>query len=291
MPTKPVSGNEQAPMLSRFSQKISNALIFLTLLVLSISNLYPFFYMFLNSVKSRTDYYINPFSMWGLKLTWENYSTMVSQFKILSLFGNSFYISFFSIVLLLCFGIVASYAFAKLKFKGKNVIYLGVLSTMFIPVQATIIPLYVFFSRIHLVNTYWSVVFVYVGMFLPEVILLMTSTFRGIPDDLIEVAKLDGAGFFDIVRYVIIPLGRSAIILCVIFYFIVTWNDLFTPMILLQSMDRRTVMVALAALLGRYSGDPTFQFAGLVLASIPAILVYAVFQQYIIKGLSAGSTK
>ena len=138
MPTKPVSGNEQARMLNRFSQKISNALIFLTLLVLSISNLYPFFYMFLNSVKSRTDYYINPFSMWGLKLTWENYSTMVSQFKILNLFGNSFYISFFSIVLLLCFGIVASYAFAKLKFKGKNVIYLGVLSTMFIPVQATI---------------------------------------------------------------------------------------------------------------------------------------------------------
>ena len=70
-----------------------------------------------------------------------------------------------------------------------------------------------------------------------------------------------------------------------------TWNDLFTPMILLQSMDKRTVMVALAALLSRYSGDPTFQFAGLVLASIPAILVYAIFQRYIISGLTAGSIK
>ncbi len=278
-------------MLNRFSQRLSNVLIFLLLLGLSVSNLYPFFFMFLNSVKSRTDYYINPFSLWGLKLTWDNYSTMVSQFKILNLFGNSLYISFFSILLLLGFGIVASYAFAKLRFAGKNVIYLLVLSTMFIPVQATIVPLYVLFSNVHLVNSYWSVVFMYVSMFLPEVILLMTSTFRGIPDDLIEVAKLDGAGFFDIVRYVIIPLGRSAIILCVIFYFIVTWNDLFTPMILLQSTDKRTVMVALAALLGRYSGDPTYQFAGLVLASIPAILVYAIFQRYIIKGISAGSTK
>ena len=278
-------------MLSRFSQKLSSLLIFVVLLGLSISNLYPFFYMFLNSIKSRTDYYINPFSMWGLKLTWDNYVTMISQFRILSLFGNSFYISLFSIILLLCFGIVASYAFAKLRFKGKNIIYLGVLSTMFIPVQATIIPLYVLFSRMHLVNTYWSVVFMYVGMFLPEVILLMTSTFRGSPDDLIEVAKLDGAGFFEILRYVIVPMGRSGIVLCIIFYFIVTWNDLFTPMILLQSMDKRTVMVALAALLGRYSGDPTFQFAGLVLASLPAILVYAIFQQYIIKGISAGSTK
>lgn len=278
-------------MLTRFNQKLANFLIFAVLLVLSISNLYPLFFMFVNSIKSRTDYFINPFSIGGLKLTWDNYITMISQFKILGLFKNSFFISFFTIILLLGLGIVASYAFAKIKFRGKDVLYLLILSTMFIPVQATIIPLYVMFSKIHLVNTYWSVVFIYVGMFIPEVILLMTSGFRGIPDELIEAAKLDGAGYLDILRYVIVPMGRPAIILCVIFYFIVTWNDLFTPMILLQSMDKRTVMVALAALLSRYSGDPTYQFAGLVLASIPAILVYAVFQRYIIKGIAMGSTK
>ena len=278
-------------MLSKFNQKLSAVLIFLVLLVLSISNLYPLFYMYMNSIKSRTDYFINPFSVWDLKLTWDNYLTMISQFKIFNLFKNSFIISFFTIILLLSIGVVASYAFSKLNFKGKNIIYLLVISTMFIPVQATIIPLYVFFSGLHLVNTYWSVIFIYVGMFIPEVILLMTSGFRGIPDELIEAAKLDGAGYFDILRYVIVPMGRPAIILCVIFYYIVTWNDLFTPMILLQSMDRRTVMVALAALLSRYSGDPTFQFAGLVLASIPAILVYAIFQRYIIMGISLGSTK
>jgi len=278
-------------MLSNFNRKLSNLLIFLLLLGLSISNLYPLFYMFMNSIKSRTDYYVDPFSVFGLELTWDNYLTMISQFKIFNLFKNSFIISFLTILLLLSVGIVASYAFAKLNFKGKNVIYLLVISTMFIPVQATIIPMYLFFSKIHLVNTYWSVIFMYVGMFIPEVILLMTSGFRGIPDELIEAAKLDGAGYFDVIRYVIIPMGRPAILLSVIFYFIVTWNDLFTPMILLQSMDKRTVMVALAALLSRYSGDPTFQFAGLVLASIPAILVYAFFQRFIIKGISLGSTK
>lgn len=278
-------------MLSKFNQKLSSLLIFITLLVLSISNLYPLFYMFMNSIKSRTDYFINPFSVWNLQLTWENYITMISQFKILNLFKNSFIISFFSIIILLCLGTFASYAFAKLDFRGKDIIYLLVISTMFIPVQATIVPLYVMFARIHLVNTYLSVILMYVGMFIPEVILLMTSTFRGIPDELLEAARLDGAGYFDLIRYVIVPMGKPAIILCVIFYFIVTWNDLFTPMILLQSMDRRTVMVALAALISRYSGDPTFQFAGLVLASIPAILVYAIFQRYILKGISLGATK
>jgi len=278
-------------MLSKFNQKLTNILIFLGLLVLSISNLYPLFYLFMNSVKSRTDYLSNPFSVWGLKLTWDNYVTMISQFKILTLFRNSFIISFLTIILLLSIGIVASYAFAKLNFRGRNIVYLLVIATMFIPVQATIIPLYVFFSRLHIVNSYWSVIFIYVGIFIPEVVLLMTSGFRGIPDELIEAAKLDGAGYFSILRYVIIPMGMPAIILCIIFYFIVTWNDLFTPMILLQSMDKRTVMVALSGIATRYAGDPTFQFAGLVLASIPAILVYAVFQRYIIKGISMGATK
>jgi ABC-type glycerol-3-phosphate transport system permease component len=278
-------------MLSKFNQRLSNILIFLGLLALSISNLYPLFYMFMNSIKSRTEYLKNPFSVWGTKLTWENYQTMISQFKILTLFKNSFFISFFTIVLLLGIGIVASYAFAKINFKGKNIIYLLVIATMFIPVQATIIPLYVFFSKLHLVNNAWSVIFIYVGMFIPEVILLMTSGFRGIPDELIEAAKLDGAGYFAVLRYVIVPMGKPAIILCIIFYFIVTWNDLFTPMILLQSMDKRTVMAALAGLATRYAGDPTFQFAGLVLATIPAILVYAFFQRFIIKGISLGASK
>jgi raffinose/stachyose/melibiose transport system permease protein len=278
-------------MLAKINQRLSAWLVFLVLVGLVISNLYPFFFMVLNSIKSRTEYFISPFSVWGLDLTWDNYKTMISQFRILDLFRNSFYISFFTIILLLCIGIVASYAFAKLRFRGKDLIYLLIISTMFIPVQATIIPLYVMFSKIRLVNTGWSVIFVYVGMFIPEVILLMTSGFRGIPDELIEAAKLDGAGYFAVIRYIIIPMGRPAIILCIIFYFIVTWNDLFTPLILLQSMDKRTVMVALASLMSRYSGDPTFQFAGLVLASIPAILVYAVFQTYIVKGISLGATK
>ena len=248
--------------------------------------------MFLNSLRSRTDYLKNPFGLPDLsKLEWNNYVTMVSQFKILNLFKNTLIISVFTLILLLAFGIVASYAFAKLKFRGKGFIYILIISSMFVPVQVTIIPIYLMFSKIHLVNTYWSVILTYLGMFLSEAILLMTAAFRGIPDEIIEAAELDGAGYFDTLRYVIVPMGRPAIILCIIYYFIVTWNDLFTPMILLTDMDSRTVMVALASLISRYSGDPTLQFAGLFLAAIPAILVYAFFQKYIIKGIGEGSTR
>jgi raffinose/stachyose/melibiose transport system permease protein len=278
--------------MSRINTSLTRIVIFATLLVLSVSNLYPLLFMLLNSFKSRAAYQTSPFGLPDLRqLAWGNYVTMISQFKILNLFKNTLIISVFTILFLLIFGIIASYAFAKLNFMGKDILYFLIISSMFVPVQVTIIPIYMLFSRIHLVNTYWAVILTYLGMFLSETILLMTSAFRGIPDEMIEAAELDGAGYFDTLRYVIVPMGSPAIILCLIYYFIVTWNDLFTPMILLTDMDLRTVMVALASLISRYSGDPTLQFAGLVLAAIPAILVYAIFQNYIIKGIGEGSTR
>jgi len=272
-------------------KRVVPSLIFLILLLFSISFLYPVFFMINNSLKSSTAYLKSPFSLASGNLAWDNYATMISQFQIFDLFKNSFLISVFTIIFLLIIGIVASYAFAKLKFKGHNIVFILTISTMFIPAQVTMIPLYMLFSKIHLVDTYWSVILSYLGIFLPEVILLLTATFRGIPDEIIEAAKVDGAGYFNMLRYIIVPMGRAGIMLCIIFYFIVTWNDLFIPMVFLQNMKLRTVMVALSALASRYRGDPTFQFAGLVLAAIPAILVYAFFQQYIIKGLSAGAIK
>jgi ABC-type glycerol-3-phosphate transport system permease component len=170
-------------------------------------------------------------------------------------------------------------------------LYLAVLVTMFIPSQVTIIPLYVLFSKMGLVSTYWSVVLSYVALFLPECILLMTANFRGIIDELLEAAEIDGCSYFQKVWNVVLPMGRAAVFLAIIFYFITAWNDLFTPMIFLQKMDKRTVMVALATLMGRYTGAPTLQFAGLLLSAVPALAVYIVFQRQIIRGLSVGAIK
>lgn len=261
------------------------------LAILTVSFLYPLYYMLINSLKTRTDFFANQFNLPRAPFQFVNYSTMISQFKILSLFRNSFFVSSFTVVGLLVIGTFASYVFAKFRFKGREAIYVAVLATMFIPSQVTIIPLYVLFSRIGLVNTYWSVVFAYLALFLPECILLMTANFRGIIDELLEAAEIDGCGYVQKVWNVVLPMGRAAIFLSIIFYFIMSWNDLFTPMIFLQSMEKRTVMVALAALMGRYTGAPTLQFAGLLLSAVPALVVYVVFQKNIIKGLSLGAIK
>jgi len=271
--------------------KLRGILVFLLLAVLTVTFLYPLYFMAINSLKTRTDYFTNQFSLPTAPLQFVNYATMISQFRILNLFKNSFIVSSLTVLGLLIVGTFASYIFAKYEFKGRGVIYVAVLMTMFIPSQVTIIPLYVLFSKIGLVSTYWSVVLAYLALFLPEAILLMTANFRPIIDELLEAAEIDGCSYLQKVWNVVIPMGRAAIFLSIIFYFIMSWNDLFTPMIFLQSMDKRTVMVALAALMGRYTGAPTLQFAGLLLSALPALVVYIIFQRHIIRGLSLGAIK
>jgi ABC-type glycerol-3-phosphate transport system permease component len=259
--------------------------------ILTLTFLYPLFYMLINSLKERTAYFTNPFGLPAAPLAWENYATMISQFQILNLFKNSLFVSVGTVAILLVVCTFASYVFAKYRFRGRGAVYLAVIATMFIPSQVTIIPVYVLFSKLGLVNTYWSVILSYVALFLPEAILLMTANFRGIIDELLEAAEMDGCGYFQRIWNVVVPMGRAAVFLSIIFYFITAWNDLFTPMIFLQSMDKRTVMVALAALMGRYTGAPTLQFAGLLLSAVPALIVYIIFQRQIIRGLSVGAIK
>lgn len=266
-------------------------LIFLVLFTLTVSFLYPLYFMLINSLKSRNDYFKSPFTLPAGKAEILNYQSMISQLKIFSLFRNSFIVSAGTVAVLLVIGVFASHVFAKMKFKGQRAIYLGVIMTMFIPSQVTIIPLYVLFSKIGLVGTYWAVILSYVALFIPETILLMTANFKAIINELLEAAQIDGCTYLQKIWHVTVPMGKAAVFLSIIFYFIMSWNDLFTPMILLQSMQKRTVMVALAGLMGRFSGSPTLQFAGLLLSAIPALFIYIIFQRNIIKGLTMGAIK
>jgi len=261
------------------------------LAVLCLTFIYPLAFMLFNSLKTRSDYFVSPFTLPRAPLQFSNYASMISQFRIFTLFLNSFIVAAGTVVILLAVAVFASTIFAKYRFRGRQALYLAVLATMFIPSQVTIIPVYVLFSRLGMVNRYWSVIFSYVALFLPEAILLTTAGFRTIIDELLEAAEIDGCGYLARIRHVMVPMGRASLFLLIIFYFVTAWNDLFTPMIFLQSMNKRTVMVALAALMGRYQGTPTLQFAGLLMSAIPALLIYAVFQRQIIRGLSMGAIK
>ena len=272
--------------------RIGRVLIFLVLFILAVSFVYPILFMFINSLKTLKEYYYSPFTLPDLSnLQWSNFGNMISQFKILGLLRNSFIVSLFTVVGLIGLGTLASYAFAKIKFPGSRALYLSFLVTLFVPAQVTMIPMYINFAKVGLVNNWLGVVIANWAMFLPETIMLMTANFKGIPDEIIEAATIDGCSFFGRLWNVVIPMGWPAISLTIIFFFINSWNDLFTPMIMLKSMDKRTVMVALNSLVGQFTGNPPYQFAGLVLAALPALLVYIFLQKSIVNGMSMGAIK
>ena len=271
--------------------RAGRVLIFLVLTLLALTFLYPLFFMLANSLKTLGGYYRDPFGLPREALEWNNFFIMIRQFKIFKLFGNTLIVSFFTVLGLILFGVPASYAFSKVRFFGGDAIYFAILATLFIPAQVTIIPMYVTFAKLKMVDSFFGVVVANWAAYLPETIMLMTAMFKSIPDALLEAASIDGAGYLKRLTNIMVPLGRPAISLTVIIFFINSWNDLFTPMILLKSAEKRTVIVALSTLVGRYSGDPPFQYAGLLLSAIPALLVYVLFQKRIIDGMSMGAVK
>ena len=187
--------------------------------------------------------------------------------------------------------VFASYAFSRLRFKGRSAVYMLVIATMFVPAQVTMIPMYHMFSKMHLINTFSGVILCNIVGGLPGAVLLLTANFRGIPKELIEAAKIDGAGYFKVIRHVILPMGKATIAINVILSFVSQCNDLFTPMILLQELDKRTVMVALSSIMSKTSGDQAFQLTGLLLSVIPPLVLYICLQKYLVKGLTVGAIK
>ncbi len=270
--------------------RLSSILIFLVFLLLSISFLFPFYYMFINAFKSTSEYFKSTFKL-PAHFDWINFSTMISQFKIHINMLNSLFISASTVLLATLLGLPAAYVFAKRPFKGSGVVYLIIIFSMFMPSQVTLIPLYFLYSRLNMINTPYAVIICFLAASMPSTIMLLTAYFKGIPNELCEAAIIDGCGFFGIIRFVIFPMGKPALAVNATFVFLRSWNDFLTPLVLLTKKETQTVVVALSALVSRYHSDPPYQMAGLAIATIPAILMYLFFQKYLVEGINAGSGK
>lgn len=277
-------------MKSRRGKKVSasSVFVFLAMCVMTLTFLYPLWFMLINALKTKQEYYMNKFTL-PPSLNMDNFRWVVVDFNIMQYFYSSMLIAVVSTLLIVLLGVFASYAFSKLRFRGKTIVYACILATMFLPTQVTIIPAYVMFSRWNLVDSYWAVILMYLAGGLPAAILLMNGTFAGISNEMIESSKIDGAGYFTIIRHIILPMGMSAIAIVIIFNFIQYWNDLLTPMLLLTATNKQTVMVALTGLVQKTASLPTYQLAGLIISVLPAVFLYLFLQKYLVKGLTMGS--
>ena len=174
----------------------ANILIYLILILMAVSYLYPLYFMGVNSLKSQAEYMKDMFSVDLLKGHFENYLIIFKNFKIGQYLFNTLLVTVLKLVFTMPLAIFASYAFAKLRFRGKNAMYPLIISAMFIPFQVIMIPVYTMLTKLHMIDTYRGLILVTGTIGIPSSIMLLSSSFRSIPNELLEAAAIDGCGYF-----------------------------------------------------------------------------------------------
>ena len=211
--------------------------------------------------------------------------------NISTYFRNSAIVTFSTVVLSVVVATLAGYAFSKLRWRFSGAVYLFVLVWIAIPPLLLMVPIYVEMVRLNLLNTYWSVILLYTALNLPFNVYLMTAYFRTVPDDLIEAARIDGAGVHRIFGLILIPLAKPALATLVIFNVLWAWNEFLFALLLLQTDNVKTLTVGVLQLQGRFTTDYPAFMAGLLITTLPVIAAYLVFQRHLVRGIVAGAVK
>jgi multiple sugar transport system permease protein len=258
--------------------------------LLALATIYPIVFTANVAFKSRREYVLDRFAL-AESFGWDNFATAWTRSGLDRYFVNSLVVTAASVLLLVVIGSMAGFAFSHLSFRGSRLLFAGCLGALLVPFQVIMVPFFRVLVDTGLLDTYPGLVLAYVSQFLPFTIFLMTSDYAGIPRDVVEAARIDGNSPFGVYRRIMLPLGRPALVSVAILNALYCWNDVLVALLVMQSSEHRTLMVGITALRGQYSSDiPTFA-AGVLIAAVPLLLVYLVFQRQITEGVTAGSTK
>lgn len=243
------------------------SLIFATLL-----SLFPIYFMAVTAFKTKSEYIGNKFGL-PQSLIWSNFNTALAGEKFFIRFANSAILTVGAVTVSLIIACLAAYAFARMEFPGKNTLFNIVLSLMVVPPVVMIVPLFVSMVRWHLVNTYQGTILIYTGLLLPFSIYLMTNFFRTIPHEIIEAGRIDGCSSLGVFWRIMMPLSAPAVITLIVVNALWVWNELLIALVFMQKDELKTLMVGITALRSRNYVDIPATMAGLLIATIPIVIV------------------
>ena len=255
-----------------------------------LMQIYPIFWVFTSSLKTRKEIVTNRFSL-PSSLHFENFKFSESGFAIVTYFKNSVFVTFLTVMLLIILSYIAGYAIAKLTIKGKNIIIIFLIALLGIPIYSIMVPLYIYISKLGLLNRYIGLILPYIASHSPFTILMLQAYFRQFPDELIEAAKIDGCNDISAFIRVVIPVSMGAVSTVLILNFISIWNEFLLAYLVLKDSASKTLTVGLLEFVGEYSTDWGGLFAGMTIAILPTIIFYLIFHRNIIKGVTAGAVK
>lgn len=255
----------------------------------AITMIAPFIWMLSTSLKSLNEVFVFPPTLFGESLRWNNYLQISDRFPFSIFFLNSMKIAVLVTAGQLFTCSLGGYSFARLKFPGRDIIFLLYLATLMIPYFVIVIPIFIMARSFGWVDTHYALIVP--GLFSAFGTFLMKQFFLTIPRELEDAAKIDGCTPFGIYRRIFLPLSKPALAALGIFTFMWSWNDFLAPLIFLNTITKRTIPLGLAVMQGLYSTDWPSLMAASVLSVMPIIIVFLCAQEFFVKGITLSGLK
>lgn len=249
---------------------------------------YPLVWMIYSALKSRRAIFMNP---WGLpsKFRFEHFITAWMEGGLWLYFLNSTLVTSVSVLVIVFISSMAAFAFARLDFFGREFFFYTFLLGLILPVQAIVLPLYSLLGSLDLLNTYFALIFPYISWGLALSIYILRSFFSTLPSELEDSAKIDGCSLFGIFWRVMLPLVRPALLTVAVLQGVYIWNEFMLAMLFIKSQEIMTLPVGLMSFFGMHQIEYPLLFSALTIAVVPVLIVYFIFQNYIIEGLTVGA--
>jgi multiple sugar transport system permease protein/raffinose/stachyose/melibiose transport system permease protein len=278
-------GVRELPGVAVWRRRLLRLLTYLGLTVIAIVMLYPFWSMGIASFRSLEQYTL------GHGFSFASWKQLFHTLPVGRQLLNSTIVTVGAIALILAVSTTAGYALGVLRYRFSTVVLLLIVSAMMVPMQSMIVPEYVNLSRVGFINHYHGAILVYAALGAPFSTFLMTTYFRRMPEDIVEASLIDGLGYGKIFWRMMLPLALPAIFTVTVLQFIQIWDDLLVGLLFLQTPNLRPITVGLATIPSQHLLDVPVLMAGSLMSALPAILVYLVFQRYLITGLTMGMSK
>lgn len=272
-----------------YKKQFVNACILVLLVFLAFLVLYPFIWMLITSFKAEADIVAYPPKLFSGSFSLDSYINIWKRIPFLKYYRNTIIFSTAVTLTSLACDTMAGYAFARMKFPGKNIMFLLVMGTMMIPFQVIMVPLYVEIFKFGLINTY-------LGLVLPRAtnafgIFMMRSFFISLPKGLEEAGRIDGCTEFGIFRKIMVPLCKPAVVSLFIFHFMYQWNDLLYPLLLTTSDEMKTLPAGIATFMGTHVVEYGIIMAGACLSLLPILIAYLIAQKQFVQGIAMTGMK
>ncbi|PXX49218.1 carbohydrate ABC transporter membrane protein 2 (CUT1 family) [Hungatella effluvii] len=271
------------------NKMIRNILFYITVCLLVLLTVFPFLWMVSTSLKYDTQVFTNPIQWIPKPVNWNNYIRVWEEVPFLLFYRNTAVVSVFGTALQVFCCSLAAYAFSKLRFTGKNVLFGLFLATMMVPWHTIMLPQYVIMGKLKMLDKLSTLIMM--QAFSAFGIFLMRQFFMGIPDELREAAKVDGAGEWIIFIQIIMPQAKAGMAALTIFTFVGQWNDYISPLIYLNSPEKYTIQLGLKMFAGAYTMEYALTMAGTLCAMIPIFVVYLFFEKQITQGIAFAGLK